>query len=184
MTLLGVFTDIIIHNPAAKQDFFAKYIPLLSPIIVIVTFVVNNRYNVRAKKAESKRAWYFKAFFEPQIKKVEDFFNESGLYQKKVLDVYQEHLDDWTTEVRTNYIGEALFELANKKRKFEAEVLEAFKLSYPDIFSDIEIILMAYEDAGSEAFENNSTDRYFTYLTKIYKMRTEIINVLSGPALK
>ncbi len=186
MELLQIVKNIDIYNtvnPAQKQDLFFKYLPLLSPIIVIATFFFNNWYNVVTKRKESKRNWYFKAYFEPSLKKVEEFFTAADNEVKSALELYQVS-STWKEDARIEFIGECLLKLADLKRRFSIEVLSVLQSPYPKEFAKLEIILNNFEDAGSDAFTSPPIeDAYFIYLSKINKIKGEIINTLSGPAL-
>lgn len=170
-------------NPAPKQDLYFKYIPLLSPVIVIVTFLFNNLYTRSTKKAESKRAWYFKAYFEPHIKKTEAFFSYADTLMDQALKFCAQNEETWTTEEFTEYVGKVLFDLANAKRKFEIEVVSNFQSTYPEVFDKLMNSLLNFEDAGTTAFQNDSEDPYFNYVTEINSIKNELIKALSGPAL-
>ena len=172
-----------ILNPAVKQDLFFKYLPALSPLIVIFTFVFNNRYTVKTKKKESKRNWYFKAYFEPNLKRVEEFFNFAESEMKTAVETYSKSTK-WSTNRKVEFVSKTLAILFDAKRKFSIEVLSLIMPAYPNEFSDLENSLNDFEDACSDAFTTPpNSEAYFDFLFKITKIKGEIINVLSKPAL-
>jgi hypothetical protein len=182
-----IFLDIInvykSSSPASKQDLLFKLLPILSPIIVIITFLFNNRYNAKTKRIDSKRAWYFKAYFEPQMKKVEEFFVDAEKTVKHALERLDLNPHLYQGNDKIVFVGSVLYQLGNSKRKFEFEVLQVLQSNYPGIASELELILMNFEDANSNAFSNNGGDSYFTYIKDINLIRAELIKCLSGPAL-
>lgn len=186
MDFLQIIKHIDIYNvtnPAAKQDFLLKYLPLLSPLIVIATFFLNNWYNVVTKKKESKRNWYFKAYFEPSLKKVDDFFSSTDTIIKEALDTYKDCIN-WSENNRLEFIGSKLLNLSDSKRKFSIEVLSLLKSPYISEFMALEIILNDFEDAASDAFTfPPNPEAYFKYITKINEIKGKMIDTLSGPAL-
>ena len=186
MELLQVVQSVhtqYITNPAPKQDFFFKYLPLLSPLIVILTFFLNNLYNVVTSRKERRRNWYFKAYFEPNIKKVEEFFSLADSEMQTALATYT-HGNDWPSNDTIEFISTTLQTMADAKRKFSIEVLTVLKPAYPESFSDLETILNDFEDACSDAFTNPpSAEAYFQFITKINIIKGDLIKTLSGPAL-
>jgi hypothetical protein len=184
IAILGDINNKYILNPVSDQDFFSKYIPLLSPIIVIVTFIINDRYTRKVKRKESERTWYFKAYFESQIKTVDAFFDNADHLMKVAVTTYLDLLSKGDKQGIIEFVGATLLALADSKRIFEIEVLGVLKSTYPKIFSDIEKDLMNFEDAGTTAFENDQTgDPYFIYIEEIYKIKTKLMLSLSKPAL-
>lgn len=175
--------DIHVHlNPAPLQDFWFKLIPLLSPVIVIATFALNNWYTRKTKKQESKRSWYFKAYLEPHLKKTEEFFTQADKLMEAALKEYKDH-ESWSDDYRTEFIGEILFKLADSKRKFEIEVVKDLQATYPKIFTELGSKLLNFEDSASKAFEEDNEDRYFAFLEDINSIKNELIKALSGPAI-
>jgi hypothetical protein len=115
------------------------------------------------------------------MKKVEEFFIEA----ERIINESLEKLktESMSGEVKTEFVGASLFQLANLKRKFELEVLLVLKSNYPEISYSLEVILMNFEDANSNAFNDSEEDPYFTYLKDINTIKSEMIKALSGPAL-
>lgn len=172
-----------IINPVVKQDLFVKYLPLLSPIIVILTFFLNNIYNVKTKKKESKRNWYFKAYFEPNIKRVEEFFNQADSDMKAAVEAYQKSIK-WSSDRRVEFISKTLAKFSDAKRKFLIEVVSLIMPAYPKECSDLENSLNEFEDACSDSFTNPpNPDAHFEFLKKITLIKGKIITILSKPAL-
>lgn len=177
------FLDVHLnYNPAAMQDFYIKLIPLLSPIIVIITFALNNSYTRKSKRIESNRTWYFKVFLEPNLKKTEDFFSKAEEIMRKALDDYLNQA--WSDEARIDFISSVQFELANIKRKFAIEVVEGLQVTYREVFAQLEDTLLDFEDAGSRAFEENNQDPYFTYIGEINAIKMKFLMGLSAPAIE
>ncbi|MFC1226654.1 hypothetical protein ACFE6N_22815 [Pedobacter sp. BG31] len=186
MTLLEISYQII-KNPGSSQDFFLKYLPVLSPIIVIATFIFNNRYDRKNKRRDANRSWYFKAYFEPNIKKIEDFFKEADNKLIEGKDLFNKNFKSNKKTKNNQVIATTLSELSKLKRKFSFEVLEIIRPAYPSEYQRMNELLMDFEDAGSDVFSDTqkeiSDQIYFTYVSQISIIKANLIQVLSGPAL-
>jgi hypothetical protein len=185
-----IVSDIIyniLKSPETSQDFFLKYLPILSPLIVIATFIFNNRYDRRNKKKEAKRSWYFKAYFEPNIKKIEDFFTQADKKLEDGKNAYNLKIASGNSKDNNNIIAETLNELSKLKRKFSHEVLDIIKPAYPNEFNLMTNHLLDFEDAGTDVFDDvgNIIDdqKYYIYVSKLSEIKAKLIKVLSGPAL-
>jgi len=175
------------ENPEKSQDFFLKYLPALSPLIVILTFVFNNRYDRNNKRKEARRSWYFKAYFEPNLKKIEAFFDQADQILENGKNTFNKNFKSGKNSLNNKVIAATLAELSRLKRKFTYEVLEIIKPAYPDEFELMNNHLLDFEDAGSDVFDDTSKlvsdQQYFSYIATLSTIKANLINVLSGPAL-
>jgi molecular chaperone GrpE (heat shock protein) len=182
------FCTIIINNTVPKEvpkDFFTVYLPIISPVVVILTFTINTILTFYFKKQESRRAWYFKAYFESNLKKIEDFFAVVDKTMKEsLLEHFQRFENSQRDDQKIVYVSSVLSAIRDLKRKFEIEVLESLQYTYPETFKDILEIMLDFEDAGSQAFTTlNANDPYFEYISTVSKIKSNLIMVLSEPAI-
>jgi len=189
MIIAIISNNILVIGPAIKQDLFFQYfLPLVGPTIVIATFWMNYKKDKKNKRKEAKRAWYFKAYFEPSIKKVEIFFDDSAALMSEAIETFNKsYEDDVNMEDRIRMVTLALANLASKKRRFLIEVVDVLKISYKDEALMIEELLNEFEDAGTTVFGKLDiaieSDRFFIYLSEITTLKALLIKNLSRPAL-
>ncbi|WP_432712710.1 hypothetical protein [Pedobacter sp.] len=188
MILNTILTDILISNPTEKWDFFLKSIlPLLGPALVVFTFSMNYSKDRKNKRKEAKRAWYFKAYFEPNIKKVEVFFDESSVFMEKSIENFNSQYIHYSLDARVAVVAEVLGALASKKRRFLIEVVDMLKLAYKKEAGKIELILNDFEDSGTNVFDNIEQtidpDSFYKYLSEITEIKARLVKTLSKPAI-
>jgi len=183
----NLITIILDLNPATERDFFLTYIvPLIGPAIVVFTFSMNYKKDRKNKIKEAKRAWYFKAYFEPNLEQVKLFFASNSTLMKEVADEFNQKIID-TNFNRFEFEALSLAKFSSSKRRFLIDVVEFMKESYPQEAEKIEIILNDFEDACSRVFAHNecaiSEDIFYGYISEITGQKARLIKTLSRPAL-
>ncbi|WP_419788691.1 hypothetical protein [Mucilaginibacter sp. SP1R1] len=116
---------------------------------------------------------------------MEEFFSAADKIIHEDIHSYHKLPETIEQDKKSDFIGATLFKLANLKRKFEIEVLEVLKYTYPEVFKELNKYILDFEDAGSAAFDELSADdAYFKYITTINKTKARLLILLSEPALK
>ena len=180
--------NLLLFLVATQTNLISTYfLPLVGPAIVVFTFYLNDKKDRKNKRKEAKRAWYFKAYFEPALVKVEIFFNESALAVEVAIAELNKDFDEKASEKRIGEVGIFLGTLALKKRKFIIEVVDMFKFEYPKEAIEVEKILMDFEDAGAGIFGKLESiiepGKLYDYISVITEQKAKMIQTLSHPAL-
>jgi hypothetical protein len=175
-------------NPAEKRDLFLTYIlPLVGPAIVVFTFYKNYKKDSKNKRKEARRAWYFKAYFEPSLKKLETFFDESTQIAEAGIKDFNQAFQGSTLEENILLTAEIQGCLAAKKRKFQIEVVQTIRIAYPKQAERSDELLNDFEDAGTSVFSNPEAEipdeNFYQYILEITNLKARLIHILSKPAL-
>lgn len=185
--LLNKLIMLIVLSISQANWVSTYLLPLVGPSIVVFTFYLNDKKDRKNKRKEAKRAWYFKAYFEPSLVKVEKFFNDSFVEMEKAINDLNHNFSEKKIENRVSEVGLFLGTLAAKKRRFLIEVVDMLKLEYPKEAEKIENILMDFEDSGTAVFgeikEMVEANMLFNYISVITELKAKMIQTLSYPAL-
>lgn len=159
-----------------------KSVPIISSFIVILTFIISQLISHYSRKIEARRAWYYKAYLEKSVDKVNTFFSDSKDIIKDAINVAQAKQIE---EEKQNYITACLELISDKQREFVFQTLYSFKGAYPKIFRDINLILNNYYDIHSKVFDVNdpNLDNYQQYLEDIGKVKNNLMTLLAIPVL-
>lgn len=162
---------------------FIRISPLISSLLLVVTFTISQVIAHYSRKNELRRSWYFKAYFDSSLEKVNDFFKVSDELVKKSLKKL-ETIDD--PEDKQNYVTKKLEKISDSQRKFFVEVLDPLKGAYPDIFRHLDFILQSFFDVHSVAFDKKDSpqEAYSAYTTEITAIKNDLMAFLSIPVLK
>lgn len=124
----------------------SQYYPLLSPIVVILTFLVNALISKNIRKKEVLRSWFTKSIIEPNNEKIEDFFQEvNTLFQKayKKLNSTKGVIDkSQYQKLHVNYNRD----FKKLKKDFEFNYIDTIKATNIKTSQALDLILQNIED--------------------------------------
>lgn len=160
-----------------------KISPILSTSIVIIIFIISQLIAHYSRKSELRRSWYFKAYFDSSLTRVNEFFKSCDDIIKKSLKkaIKIENLDN-----RQNYIAKKLEKISDDQRQFTNQVLYPLKGAYPEVFSNLELVLESFYDVHSNVFDGLELgdDAYQKYTSEVANIQNNLMTFLAIPVLK
>lgn len=160
-----------------------KVSPLVSSVIVILIFIISQLLANWSRRNELRRSWYFKAYFDVSLKKLEDFFQLCNADVKKSL-IDLKEIQDGNDKI--THVTKTLENISDRQRDFNTQVLLPLMGAYPRTFKNIGIILDNFYDIHSEVFDTpvGDKDPYKEYLEKLALIRTNLMTFLAVPVLE
>jgi hypothetical protein len=174
-----------IYNIGTSDDhsFVKDILPILSALLVVILFIWDRVADVRNRRKELIRTWYFKAHLEPNTTKVNDFFDDV----EKLIDDEIPKISGLTAAGGTPLIEitVVLKSISDLKRHFSHQVLIPLKSTYSKIFENSEEILRDIEDLASIALTTTGTDsdKFEKFYLALFQKKAELLKQLSQPIL-
>lgn len=167
---------------AETSSDFKELVPLISPLVVIILFIVDRfiAHYLRGKEAE--RNWYLKVLIEPNIEKISDFY-------KQVIEQYSESISvlyESTNIPHAEYNSLKAKEFGKfqtKKRELELDVVFPIQIQYPSLGNDLTQILLDLEDKYTNALDKEpiSKDGAKEYHHDIASNKATLLQLLYKP---
>jgi hypothetical protein len=125
---------------ADTSNFFTEKVlpPVITSATVILLFVVGRLLDGKYRAREARRNWYLKVIIEPNIDKVNSFYQEVMLYVLASMD----NLHQQILELKSKEIGK----FQTLKRTFEHEVIYLVKSNFPETSERLTELLRDFED--------------------------------------
>ena len=176
---------MILHS----QNFFASQVnpwkdilPLVSPIVVIILFIIDRIIGFKLRRKEVERNWYLKVLIEPCIDKISTFY-------KNILDEYKSssHILSTTNQkFQTKYINIKAKEFGkfqSLKRELELDVIFPIQMRYGDVGEDILEQLRNLEDQFTSSLDNKkfSEDDIIQFHLFVAVNKANLLNYLYAP---
>src|SRR5688572_28390168 len=67
----------IFTTDGQTQQWWKDFLPLISPAVVILLFIIDRIVAARLRRKEVERNWYLKVLIEPAIEKISEFYNST-----------------------------------------------------------------------------------------------------------
>lgn len=162
---------------------FVKISPLISTLVVIITFTISQIITTQSRNNELRRSWYFKAYFDVSVKKVDDFFDKCIEEIKISLKALEPVVDE---NDRLTITSKSLEKISDDLRDFKVRVLQPLAGAYPEVFKNITIILDSFYDIHSSAFDKHpeGVDPFKVYLEEVATIKNNLMTILAVPVLK
>jgi len=173
----------LLLNTAANAELNLKdYFPLISSSIVILLFIIERILSSEIRRKERETNWYYKVFIDPNIDKINSFFDETKqIYvesSKKIkLQVALPNILDY----KSHEIGK--FQIL--KRDFENDILLPIISSYQEIGNNLTEELLNVEDTythcmdkihGDETYQSEFSRNLSTRKAIFFKILFKPIN--------
>lgn len=159
------------------------YAPFISSLVIIFIFIYDRRTAFILRKKELDRTWYYKVLLEPNLKKIDIFFNDI----KDNVKVSLTELDPISFETnRQFYIKIQLLEIEKIKniiRLFDLDVLQPICQKHPSIQNKISLIIenindKTVDEIGKSFLRNYDEEKF---LKSIYNDKVSLLNLLYEP---
>lgn len=180
--------DVVVYNLAqitgnSQQDLFLKYIPIVSPAIILLVFIIGQFFDSYKRRKEARRAWYYKVHLEPSIVDLNSFFSTiDAIYSETV-----KPLRDSSDENSKAFVREIMKikkNVSEEKRNFEENTVLMIQPQYPKIFAKITELLNSFQDGFYELVEGGKTTGSGLDYTSLRNMhKRDILHYLSKPAI-
>lgn len=121
------------------------WIPLVSPFVVILLFIIDRILGFFLRKKEVERNWYLKVLVEPGIQRISEFYRTSTEnYQQsaELLDSNKGQSHEEYNKLKSKEFGK----FQALKRDLEIEVIYPIQIRYPDVGKQITEQLRNLED--------------------------------------
>jgi hypothetical protein len=172
---------IILDTPANSNSFVKDVLPYISTGLVLLIFLYDRIKGHKQRKEESRRTWYFKAFFENSVKKIDEFISNCDLIVEMEIN---EKLGLTVKGIDPSDRRSAQERLSDCKRRFSLNVIQVLQISYNNLFENLEEILRNIEDEGILAMENvKDKDQYWKFSQSLNTNKALILAKMSEPAL-
>lgn len=129
-----------------------EYIPLISPVVVVLLFGIERILSYFIRKREIERTWYYKVLLDPSLEKIDTFFLSTvDLYISscKLLAVSQEIPHKSYISMKSSEIGN----FQKIKRTFDSNIVTPIILRYPDSGNKLQNYLLDLEDLFSSSLD-------------------------------
>ncbi|MBK7391129.1 MAG: hypothetical protein IPI23_19290 [Bacteroidetes bacterium] len=158
------------------------YLPLVSPIVVILLFLVDRVIGFYLRKREIERNWYLKVLIEPGISKISAFYKATNdMYAKSA-----ELLQNSSTVAHEKYLTLKSHEIGkfqSHKRELEAEVIFPILMRYPEVGDHLTSTLLNLEDCFTTALDKGlySEQEIKDFQNKVASNRALLLTNLYAP---
>ena len=173
-------TATTVTGPSA---FWTTYLPLVSPIVVVVLFIIDRIIGFYLRKREIERNWYLKVLIEPGITKISAFYKSTNeIYAKSAEFLFQNS----TTVAHDKYLSIKSQEIGKfqaHKRELEAEVIFPIQMRYPEVGERLTETLLNLEDCFTSALDKGfySEQEIKDFQSKVASNRALLLTNLYTP---
>ncbi|MBL0327013.1 MAG: hypothetical protein IPP61_17930 [Cytophagaceae bacterium] len=129
-----------------------EYIPLISPVVVVLLFGIERILSYFIRKREIERTWYYKVLLDPSLEKIDTFFLYTvDLYISscKLLAASQEIPHNSYISMKSSEIGN----FQKIKRTFDSDIVTPIIHRYPDTGNKLQNSLLDLEDLFSSSLD-------------------------------
>jgi hypothetical protein len=181
-----IFLQLEIHyNTPSAHSNIKDFLPLISVVVTLVLFIVDRLIASRIRKKEIQRNWYLKVLVEPNLVRINDFFDlVCNTYSNASIFLLQSknvaHEDYVILCVQEN---EKFIDL---KRVLIAYLIYPLSNNYPAISEKIDKCLQDLEDDFTVGIDKErfSMDAINEFKLNAYKKKSELLNILYSPLSK
>ena len=129
-----------------------EYIPLISPVVVVLLFGIERILSYFIRKREIERTWYYKVLLDPSLDKIDTFFLstvELYISSCKLLADSQEIPHSSYISMKSSEIGN----FQKIKRTFDSNIVTPIILRYPDSGNKLQNYLLDLDDLFSSSLD-------------------------------
>jgi len=157
-------------------------LPLVSPIIVIILFIIDRVIGFRLRRKEVERNWYLKVLIEPGVSKISDFYKKSVEFYTASANT----LGASSALPHANYNvlkAQEFSKFQSLKRELEAEVIFPIQMRYPVVGQKLTELLLDIEDTFTSSLDREefSEDKIKDFQIYTATNRAELLNCLYFP---
>lgn len=162
---------------------WTTYLPLVSPIVVILLFLVDRIIGFYLRRREIERNWYLKVLIEPGISKISAFYKATNeMYAKSAEMLFKNS----TTVAHDKYLtlkSQEIGKFQAHKRELEAEVIFPILMRYPEVGDNLTNTLLNLEDCFTTALDRGlfSEQEIKDFQSKVASNRALLLTNLYSP---
>lgn len=172
------------YHSVVEESFVSKLIPyLIGPLIVVLLFIIGRFLDSQLRLREIRRNWYLKVIIEPNIDKLEKFYQEVQEALKKSV---EDLVTLQTTLPMTKYLAQKSIEMGKfqvLKRNFEIQFISLVQTNYEEISLELTSLLRKLEDQITSCLDRPdlSVDHLNGMETKIANNYYGLVKILYKP---
>ncbi len=176
----------LLCNQAPIQDsIFIKVLPaIISALVVFLLFIVGRLIDSSIRNKEINRSWYLRVVVEPNLKKVEDFMNNSlSSISNSVTTLVAIKDNNASTEDYFKAKSGEIGKFQSLKRNFEINFIELVQVNYPETGLKLSESLRELEDIVSSCLDSKDLthDNYLKLESAVTGFRNFIFFTLYQP---
>ena len=152
---------------------------IISPIVLILIFIVDRFINFWLTKRENKRNWYLTVLINPNLEKINLFYKKLfDLYEKSsnLLSQYDDDDDNFINQKKSEIFGN----ISILKRNFEMDFITPIYAMYPSLSEYMINELLNLEDYLSHNLDSNNYEIEQTR-RRINESKSNILDALYLP---
>ena len=157
------------------------WLPLLSVAVTLLLFIVDRLIGIGIRRREVERNWYLKVLIEPNIKRIDEFFESVGvIYETASIELKE--LDP-VNELYNTRKAEHFEKFLDIRRHLFANLIQPLTPRYFVIAENLTVQLNdIYDDyTGSLDMANFSDEQVNDFKLRVFNMKAESLNLLYVP---
>ncbi|SHF23376.1 hypothetical protein [Chryseobacterium takakiae] len=173
---------LLLSTVADTELSLKDYFPLIGSSIVIILFIIERILSYGIRKKERKTNWYYKVFIDPNIEKINSFFDNT---KQTYVESSKEIKSYLTRPNILDYKSHEIGKFQTLKRDFENDILLPIISSYQEIGNSLTEELLNLEDVyaecmdkihGDETYQNEFSKKLSERKAQFFKMLFKPIN--------
>lgn len=170
------------HYIPESSSNLKELLPLVSPVIVIILFIIDRIIGFKLRRKEIERNWYLKVLIEPGISKISDFYKKSFEFYSSSANLLK--ASSTLSHADYNVLKAQEFsKFQSLKRELEAEVIFPIQIRYPDVGKNLTELLLNIEDTFTSSLDREefSEEKIKDFQIYIARNRAELLTCLYFP---
>lgn len=159
------------------------YLPLASPLVVILLFILDRIIGFNLRKREIERNWYLKVLIEPGIIMISAFYKSTNLMYTSSAQLLNQQSTIVAHDKYLSLKAKEIGKFQAHKRELETEVIFPIQIRYPEVGEKLTNILLNLEDCFTSTldFEKYSEQDILDFQGKVASNRALLLAQLYLP---
>lgn len=178
-----IFLQLEIHyGTNTAQSSIKDFLPLITVVVTLLLFIIDRLLASRIRRKEVERSWYLKVLIEPNLEKINNFFDSVGkTYEEAANFLIQNggipHADYVILCAQEN---EKFIDL---KRVIIAYLIYPLSNRYQEISQKVDECLQKLEDDFTVSIDKGhfSTEEINLFKLRSYELKTKLLSILYVP---
>jgi hypothetical protein len=169
-------------EPVSALSQFKEFFPLISPVLILLLFIVERVLSYQIRQKEINRTWYYKVLIDPHIEKINVFFSTLGQLYSDSAGVLSSSLNLPHSEFLA-LKREEFTKFQKSKRELELIVIAPILHRYPKTGEKLTEELRGIEDLFTGSLDSGkfSIDDIDSLTKHVSSVRAVWLNILYEP---
>lgn len=177
-----IFLQFEIHISNNSSSSFKDFLPLISVVVTLLLFITDRLIAIRVRRREVERNWYLKVLVEPNLIRINDFFDTVG----KTYEESAKFLTLNLTKTHEEYVtikAQEFEKFIDLKRILIAYLIYPLSPRYPEISERIDLVLQDTEDDFTTNLDKDafSIENINDFKLRSYNKKAKLLNILYTP---